>query len=117
MRRYSWRFHGWSRVQKVVAGHVDALGKVLMGEREQAAVSRYKLERQELLRAYRGLAWQLEVVERELERCPDPDRQEKLRDRRTRITELIAGAQARLKACGDRSPLTSRRASWRHEES
>jgi hypothetical protein len=44
-----------------------------MVERELAAVSRHKPESQELLRAYRGPARQLEVVDREIERCSDPD--------------------------------------------
>jgi hypothetical protein len=101
---------------EVVAGHVDALGRVLMGDRELAAVSRYQLESQELLRAYRGLAWQLEVVDRELEGCSDRDRQEQLDDRRMRITELLADAKARLRACWDRHSR-ARRVSRRSEES
>jgi hypothetical protein len=79
-----------------------------MVDRELAAVSRYKLESQELLRAYRGLAWQLEVVDRELERCSNPDRQKELHDQRTRITELSADTKARLRACWDRSHTSAR---------
>jgi hypothetical protein len=86
-----------------------------MVERELALVSRYKLESQELLRAYRGLAWQLEVVDRELERCWDRDRQEELRGQRTRITELSADTKARLMACWDRSHSSPRRLSRRSE--
>lgn len=74
-----------------------------MAEREAAAVSRFKLESRELLRAHRGLAWQLEVVDRELERSSDPDLQEELRERKRRITELSADTEARLRACWDRS--------------
>ncbi len=88
-----------------------------MGQREPAAVSRYQLESQELLRAYRGLAWQLEVVDRELERCSDRDRQEELHDRRMRITEVLADTKARLRACWDRSHSRARRVSWRSQES
>ena len=73
-----------------------------MGDRELAAVSRYKLESQELLRAYRRLAWELKVVDRELERCSDLDRQEQLHGQRMRITESLADTRARLRACCDR---------------
>ncbi|WP_151084560.1 hypothetical protein [Nocardioides cynanchi] len=74
-----------------------------MVDREPAAVSRYKLESQELVRAHRGLAWQLEVLDRELESCSDPDRREELREKRTRMTQLSADTEARLRACWDRS--------------
>jgi hypothetical protein len=80
-----------------------------MVDREPAAVSRYKLESQELLRAYRGLAWQLEVVDRELERSSDPDRRQELREKKKRITGLSADTKARLRACWDRSRTSARR--------
>jgi hypothetical protein len=86
-----------------------------MVDREPAAVSRYKLESQELVRAYRGLAWQLEVVDRELERSSDPDRQAELREEKTRIAELSAETKARLRACWDRSRASARRVSPRDE--
>ena len=82
-----------------------------MVDLELAAVSRYKLESQELLRAYRGLAWQLVVVDRELERCSDPERQGELHGQRTRITKLSADTKARLRACWDRSHTSARRPS------
>jgi hypothetical protein len=87
-----------------------------MGDRELAAVSRYKLESQELRRAYRRLAWQLKVVDRELERCSDRDRQEQLHVQRMRITESLADTKARLRACWDRHSSV-RRVTRHFEES
>ena len=74
-----------------------------MGDPEQAAVARYTVERNELLRSHRRLATQLELVDRALERCPDPDRREELRAERARISEVLADAQKRLRASWDRS--------------
>jgi hypothetical protein len=73
-----------------------------MGDRELAAVSRYKLESQELLRSCRSLVWQLEVVDRELERCSSPAREEQLHRQRMRTSESLAATEARLRACQDR---------------
>jgi hypothetical protein len=73
-----------------------------MGDREAAAVSRYELESQELLRSFRSWTWQLDVVDRELEGCSHPDRKDQLHRQRTRITEALAATRARLTACQDR---------------
>jgi hypothetical protein len=88
-----------------------------MGDPELAAVSRYKLESQELLRSYRSLARQLEVVDRELERCFNRDRKEQLHVQRMRITESLAATKARLRACRDRCDSEARRVSPRPEKS
>jgi LPS O-antigen subunit length determinant protein (WzzB/FepE family) len=92
-------------------------GGALMGDPELAAVSRYKLESQELLRSYRSLAWQLEVVDRELEQGSHRDRKEQLHVRRMRITESLAATKARLRACRDRCDSKARRVSPHPEES
>jgi hypothetical protein len=82
-----------------------------MVDAERAAVSRYKVESQELRRGHRGLVAQLELVDRELERCADLVRQEELRAQRARIVELLADRQARLRACWDRSRINPREVS------
>jgi hypothetical protein len=76
-----------------------------MGDPERAAVARYKVESQGLLRDHRRLATQRELVDRALEGCTDPDRQEELRARRVRITEALADTRRRLRACSDRSRI------------
>jgi hypothetical protein len=81
----------------------------LMVDREQATGSRYKVESRELLRGHRGLATQLELVDRELERCTDPVRRDRLHAEQLRITELLADTQARLRACWDRCHINARR--------
>jgi hypothetical protein len=81
-----------------------------MGDPERAAVARYKVESQELLRDHRRLATRLELVDRELERCTDPGHQEELRAEKERITTVLADTRKRLRACWDRSRTNARRA-------
>jgi hypothetical protein len=80
-----------------------------VGDPERAAVARYKVESQGLLRDHRRLVTQLELVDRALEQCTDPCRQEDLRAEKARITEVLAGTRKRLRACWDRSRINARR--------
>ena len=70
---------------------------------ERDAVARYKVESQELSRRHRGLAAQLELLDRELEGSVNRDRQEALLAEKARITELLAETESRLRTCWDRS--------------
>jgi hypothetical protein len=79
-----------------------------MGDPDLAAMARYQMESQELLRDHSRLTAQLELVERELERCSDPDRRQDLRGERVRIAETLSGIRARQRACVERSPLHGR---------
>jgi hypothetical protein len=74
-----------------------------MVDGELAALARYKAESQELMRGHRGLTWQLAMVDRELDRCPDHDRRAALEAQRPRITERLADTETRLAACRDRT--------------
>jgi hypothetical protein len=80
-----------------------------MGDTERAAVARYKLESEELLRDHRRLATQLELIDRALERLTNRDRQQKLLAERLRITDVLAHTQQRLRACWNRSRTNARR--------
>jgi hypothetical protein len=94
---------------EVAQGRVVHSGRRLMGDPERAAVARYKVESQELLRDHRRLAARLELVDRALDQCTDPDRQEELRAERVRITEVLGDTRKRLRACWDRSRIKARR--------
>lgn len=84
------------------------LGRRLVGDTEQAAVARYKLESKELLRDHRRLVAQLELIDRALERLTNHERHEQLLDERLRIAALVAHTQTRLRACWDQSRLNAR---------